>query len=279
VQLEGEGEDMKNLEKSRDYLREWIERHKKNQDIMGPVQNWLEVIEWKIQAVADMPDEAQQIPLDDLEAQSEQEYDYLSRVIPMIPEHDPSVISGLPFVTASGSAGFYGFVHGVGELFTQAAQDYSEEYTVAYRDLQATQSRPEEIRVLLERLDKPQPLERFDVACRAYDAARSDTGERSAAALAMRNLIHGVQGHLIDIARKTPKEHVNWETIAERLSSGPTEGTEHQEILKQGGVFGSLNSQLSAALKDREGPSPTDLEHLWTQVLDHIYVVLGHVNL
>lgn len=265
---------MKSLKAKRDYLREWIERCKKAQDIVPSIRMNLEMTEWEIEALANRPEEAEEIPLGDLQARFDQEYDYLTRHFPMIPEYDPSAIPTLAAVTTSGSASTYVYVFRVGGLGTQEAQRYSEKYTQAYRDLQATQSRPGEIRDLIGSLGNPQTLKRFDRAFNTYFAAKSGTGERSTAAAAMRTLLDGIQGDLFQIARKWPTENMKWETMAGRLAKGPVDGTEHRELLRQNSIRGSLVSQLSTVLKDREGSSLTDLDDLWTQVLDHVYIVL-----
>jgi hypothetical protein len=40
----------------------------------------------------------------------------------------------------------------------------------------------------------------------------------------------------------------------------------------------SLISRLSDIAKDREGGSLTNLDNLWTQISDHIYIVLSLID-
>ena len=269
---------MKKLEAKRDYLEEYLQRYRKAQDAVPSVQMNLEMTEWEIQALSNRPDEADEIPFGDLEARFDREYDHLTRVLAMMPEYDPGVISVLSAVTTSGSASTYVYVARVGDLGTRETKEYSTKYTTAYRELQAVQSRPKQVRDLLEKLGNPQALERFDRALKAYLAVRSGTGQRTAAAAEMRTLLRGVQGDLFEKARRWPKENMKWETMAERLSKGQAGGTEHQEVINQEAVHGSLISRLSTVFKDREGSSLTNIDDLWTQVLDHIYIVLELVQ-
>ena len=225
------GANMEGLEAKKAYLREWLERYKKAQDVVPSVQRNLEMTEWEMRALADRPEEAEEIPLDDLETRFDREYNHLIRVLPMMPEYDPGSIPTLTAVTTSGSASTYVYVSRVGDLGTKEAQEYSRKHTVAYRKLQATQERPKEVRSLVEKLANPQTLERFDQASDAYFATRSGTGKRNAAAGAMRTLLDGVQGDLFKIASRWPRENMKWDTMVERLSKGEIEGTEHKELL------------------------------------------------
>ncbi len=269
---------MEKLEASRDYLRKWIERYKKAQDAVPFVHMGLEMTEWEIQALSNRPDEADETPLTDLMIRFERDYDYLTDVLPMMPEYNLDDLPVLTAVVTSGSASVYNYVAKVGDLGTQEAQEYSARYTAAYRELQAAQTRPKTVRDLLKKLNNPQTLQRFDRASNAYLAARSGTGERTAAALEMRNLLDGVQGDLFEKARRWPREDMTWNKMAKKLSKGKNGGTEQQELINQEARRTSLINRLSTILKDREGGFLKALDNVWTQLLDHIYVVLSLIG-
>jgi len=124
---------MKKLEAKRDYLEAYLQRYRKAQDAVPSVQMNLEMTEWEIQALSNRPDEADEIPFGDLEARFDREYDHLTRVLAMMPEYDPGVISVLSAVTTSGSASTYVYVARVGDLGTRETKEYSTKYTTAYR--------------------------------------------------------------------------------------------------------------------------------------------------
>ena len=269
---------MEKLEARRDYLREWMERYKKAQDAVPFVHMGLEMTEWEIQALSNRPDQADEMSPADLRIRFERDYDYLTDVLPMMPEYNLDDLPALTAVITSGSASIYNYVAKVGDLGTQEAQEYSSRYTAAYRELQAAQTRSKAVYDLLKKLNNPQTLQRFDRASNAYLSARSSIGERTAAALEMRNLLDGVQGDLLEKARRWPKENMTWNKMAERLSKGKNEGTEQQELIDQETTRTSLTSQLSTVLKDREGDSLKNLNNVWTQLLDHIYVVLNLID-
>ena len=89
----------------------------------------------------------------------------------------------------------------------------------------------------------------------------------------------GMQGDLFEKARGWPEENVTWDEMAKRLSKGQPGGTEYQELIDQGKTRASLISRLSDIAKDREQGSLTNPDNVWTQILDHMYTVLGLVDL
>lgn len=262
---------MKDLKAKREYLKKWLERLEGAQDAVPSVQMSLEMTDWQIDALSNRPEEADEIPLGDLERRFAHDYAYLIQSWPAMPEYDPD---SLVAANTSSTSSLYTYVGRVGDLGTPQAQEYSAKYTTTYRNLQTAQSRPKEVRGLLKELGREQMLERFDRAFDAYFAVRSGTGERTAAATEMRTLLDGVQGVLFEKARKRPKENMTWETMADRVGKGKARGTEHKKLVDQESARRFLISRLSDVLKGREGDSLTNLDNVWTQVLDHIYVVL-----
>jgi hypothetical protein len=266
------------LEAKSEYLKEWIERYKGAQEVVQYVQTNLDTTEWELQALNNRPDEADEIPLADLYTKFDRDYDYLTSALPMMPQYSPDAFLNSTAVSTSGSASVYEYVARVGDMGVPAAQAYSRKYTAIYHELQAAQARPKAIRDLLGKLGNPQTQERFDRALMAYSAAQSGTGERTTAALEMRTLLDGIKGDLFKKARRRPKENMSWSEMAARLAKGIPRGTEQQELADQELVRTSLISRLSDIAKDREGGSLTNLDNLWTQISDHIYIVLSLID-
>jgi hypothetical protein len=94
----------------------------------------------------------------------------------------------------------------------------------------------------------------------------------------MRTLLDGIKGDLFEKARNMAKENMTWERMAGRLSKGKSGGPEEKELVDQESERERLIECLSKVAKDREGGSRTDIDTLWTQILDHIYVVLTLAN-
>ncbi|MCI0527531.1 MAG: hypothetical protein L0Y56_08830 [Nitrospira sp.] len=271
-------EEIKKLEKKRKHLQKWLRRVKKAQDTVPQVQINLELVNWQIEALANPPDEASEIPLIGLSSTLDQDTNYWIGALTMIPKVDGDLIMAASAITTTGTQSIYEFVTRVGDLPTPGAIAYTEKYTTLYHQLHITQNRPEAVRSLIEKLNNPQTLERFDEALKAYLTTKAGTEKHSTAGKEMRNLLDGVKGDLFKIARKWPKENMNWQVMAERLVIGEVAGMEYHELINQGPIRSSLIDRLSDILKEREGGSFTNLDNVWTQVLDHIYITLGLIK-
>ena len=68
---------------------------------------------------------------------------------------------------------------------------------------------------------------------------------------------------------------MNWSNMSARLAINGGNGHEHMLLFNQERVHSSLLSRLAEVLKDREGGSVTNLDSIWTEILDHLYTVLG----
>jgi len=271
---------MKNLEAIVDWKREWLERHRKAQDIVPLVQRSLEESEWEVATIEECPPEAEWTSASNLEARLEQEYGHLQQTLPMLPDYDPERISGVAASGTAGSQSLYEMVLEMRSWGTPRVLEYVEARTLAYQELQKAHSRPQVVRALLKsRLALPQQsLERFDRASRAYDSVRAGTGTRTAAAVEMRTLLDGVKGDLWNRARQQPGEKMTWEKMAPRLVRRGAEQWELTQLIDQWQTRESLCGRLSTVLKDREGLTEVHLDDLWAQLLDHLKIVLEWIQ-
>jgi len=270
-------DEIKKLEEERDYLRKWLANLGSAQDLAPEVQKKLEQIEWAISALKNSPEESEEIPTPYLVVEIDRDYRLLPRALPMMPDYNLSVFSSSAATTTSGSAGVYGYVTRVGDLGTPDAQAYSKTFIGLYHDLEASQKRPNDIRELLTKLDNQQTVDRFEEAYGDFFSYKGGVKDKKAAALSMRNFLDGVQGDLFNKARILPKENMIWETMAKRLAKVTAAG-EEDILIEQEEKRSSLISRLSDVLKDREGGSATNLEYIWIQLLDHVYVVLNLIE-
>jgi hypothetical protein len=182
-------------------------------------------------------------------------------------------------IIVSNSSETFEYVRRVGDLNTPNAIAYSQCYGSEYSQLQLEQQRPRQVRRLLEKLDNPNTLERFERAYNAFMAYKNKTGRKTAAAFEMRTLLDGIKGDLWNIAKKSPIENMTWNTMATRLALGGGGGPLHVRLISQNRLRTSIITRLSEVGKDREGGSETNLEDIWTELLDHIVTVLGMINI
>jgi len=270
---------LEKLREKRDYLKLWLERIKNAQEVVPVVHQTLEQTEWEIDALENAPVEADEITVVDLSDTIDRELHYWKIHVPIPPPYDVKAVSSSSAISTSATACIYEFVSRVGDLETPATVEYSGMYTVSYQELQQKQDRVSEVRRLIDMLGNPQTLERFERALASYHAAESSTGQRTSAAIEMRTLLDGIQGDLFEKARDHPGENMVWSTMAERLTKGEQGGVEEAELRGIQVSRSSLIDRLSRIGKDREGGSVTDLGHIWTQLLDHLYAVLSLVEL
>jgi hypothetical protein len=171
------------------------------------------------------------------------------------------------------------YVSRVRDLGTPNAIVYGNTYIDEYDQIQEAQGREKEVRSLLKRFGSSNLLERYDRAFNAYMAYKGNTGEKTATGNEMRNLLLGLGGELYERARKWPKEDMTWKKMSPRLAIGGGSSHQHITLENQGKTRSALLERLAEVLKDREGGSVTDLNAIWTEILDHIYTVIRLVDL
>lgn len=272
-------EDIKKLEERKNDYEKWLDSFRKARDVVPYVIQNVEITDWQIRALKDRPEEATEIPYPGDPNLLEQENKYLRNIFPPIRVPSGIELDTTTSVTTSGSTGAYEYVRRIGDINTPRAIIYSQTFGDEYQQLQEKQQRSNQVQTLLRKLNDSDVLERFDRAYKAFMAYKSKTGERTAAAMEMRTLLDGIKGILFNKARKHPNENITWDTMATRLAIGGGGGPLHIRLINQKGLRSSLIARLSDVGKVREGGSITNLEDIWTEMLDHIVTVLGMINL
>jgi len=272
-------DEIESLEWRRKHFDEWLARHKEAQRIVPFVRSNLEVTEWAIEALSNRPAEAEQVADPGFAEQFNEENEYIRQVVPMMPLYDADVAIGSTAVTSISSSDVFVHVAEIGGLGTPATIEYSDVYTARYIELQESQERQSRARGLVSRLGNPKTLERFDRAVTAHASWRAGTVGRTTVANEMRNLVDGIKGDLFQAASKWPRENMTWQRMAERLARGGPESLDAHQLSHLEAKHSRLIDLLSGTLKDREGRASVDLEHVWTQILDHLYSLLTLANL
>jgi hypothetical protein len=283
--------DIKKLEERREHLLAAIQGRIIAKDDLPHLQQQLELTEWQLRALKNRPPESIEIPYKNRSDEIESENQFLIEKFPIlnIPPfriqggpvwiQSPSMYSASDSITVSGTPPTLDFVSRVRDLGTPDAIDFGNTYILEYNQLQESQERPMRVRELLDKLNSPSTLERFDDAFAAYKIYKSDPKEKISAANMMRNLIDGVKGDLFDRARHWPKENMTWTTMSSRIAINGDRGQEHVTLDNQKRVKASLYARLSDVVHDQERGSITDLNNIWIEILDYIFSVLGLINL
>jgi len=266
-------DELDKLLERRKYLADWLERNKKAQEMLPYVQQELELTELNIQALRKLPDEADEIPREDLSFTLNHENQHLKLALPLMPLYNREAFQSSSDEIISGStATMTTFISRVGEIGTEASRSYANSYFSDYQKIQESQSRPAKVRKLIELLDDERIIKRYDVAYEAYIGLKSGIANRTGTASEMRNLLHGVKLGLFNKARKWSDENMTWERMAYRLSKS---SHEKSLLIQKEKIQSLLISDLSHVLKEQDKKSPINLDHKWVQVLDHIYSIIS----
>jgi hypothetical protein len=265
--------EIKNLEAKLAHLLEWMNRLKDASKIAPDVQQQIELVQWQLEVLKNTPEEAEEIPFNPPSA--EKSYLYTKSVLPLIPNYDFRNMVNSTGGTVSSSSDYYNYVAHVGDLGTPKALEFSTKFTGLYQGIQQTQDRQTLVKEMIEKLKNPNTIERYEKSIKSFSIYKSGIGERESAAMAIRTLLDGVQGTLFERARKQPKENMTWGKMGSRLAKIVPDSENYIEFIRQSEVRSKLISRLSDIGKDREVGAATNLEFVWTQVLDHLYITLS----
>lgn len=270
-------EETENLEAKLSYLLEWMHGLKDANAVAPEIQQQIELVRWQLEVLKNTPDEAEEISFTPPSA--EQNYLYTKSVLPLIPKYDPRSIVNSTSGTLSSSSDYYNYVTRIGDLGTPKAFEFSGKFGGLYQNIQQAQDRQSLVRQMLEKLNDSNLIERFDKALTAYSMYKSDVGERTAAAMTIRTFLDGVQGTLFEKARNWPKENMTWGKMGSRIANILSNSENYKEFILQHEIRSKLYSRLSDIGKDRDSGAATNLEFVWTQVIDHLYITFGLLGL
>lgn len=257
----------------------WLDRFGRASKVAPYVQRNLELTEWELKAVTDCPDKAKESFPDSIGDAIDRDKEFVEKVLPIMPNYDEERIYLTSAVTSSGTVIINDFIYQTVILGTPEAKEYSEKYTGQYQKLQESHDLPKEVRSLIEKLKNSEVLRRFDEAEKTYWLLKAGPGKRTQLALELRTLLEGIQGYLFELARKTPKENMTWQIMADRLSKEGLGSIEHSVMLQQESIRSVLINDLSIIAKDREGKTLRDIENVRAKVLDHVSTILKLVNI
>ncbi len=263
---------MNRLKEVRDYLRTWLERHKKASEIAPDVQRTYDLVDWQYQLWTTAPDTFKTSCGETLEPVVDREYEVTIRHLPQLPAYNVHAVTTVSTVATSASSMSYDCLLTARELDAIVDPGFFERHAQAYQVIQARQNRFDEVRELTDRLF-PDLAGQLESAWQAFDSARAGSVSTATAALEIRTLVDNAQGKLFGKARSHPTENMTWETMTARLCPSPVAVEQAATLTTQKGLRGQLIGRLSGIAKRRPEASVTDLEHAWIQALDHLTVV------
>ena len=81
---------MKKLGETRDYLQDWLDRHKKATELAPAVHEALEEIDWQIKTMNQRPLESGTISTSQVDEQADITYRRITNILPQMPQYDLS---------------------------------------------------------------------------------------------------------------------------------------------------------------------------------------------
>lgn len=260
------------------YINEFKERANSILEAFPIIDEIEAVTNWEEQAFSNIPSEAEEVPTNNLVENLQNEFKYLVTTFPLPPKYDPSLIGGTISMTSSGSTSAFEFIGLVGDIGTPDAIDYSNIYKLSFMALQASQNRVDAVRSFINRFNNADLSSRFENCVDSISQYHVTVlGKRESTANFIRNLLYGVSGQLIELARKHPKENMSWREMAKRLANS---SSAEDVTLRQKKEQSNLISRTSDVLKDFEAGSLTNIDNIWVQTLEHLYILSNslHVN-
>jgi hypothetical protein len=260
------------------YINEIKERANSILEALPIIDEIEAVTNWEEQAFSNIPSEAEEVPTNNLVENLQNELIYLVTAFPLPPKYDPSLIGGTISMTSSGSTSAFEFIGLVGDIGTPYAIDYSNTYKLSFMALQSSQNRVDAVRSFINRFNNPDLSSRFENCVDSISQYHVTVlGKRESTANFIRNLLYGVSGQLFELARKHPKENMSWREMAKRLANS---SSAEAVIFRQEKEQSNLISRTSDVLKDHGAGSLTNIDNIWVQTLEHLYILSNslHVN-
>lgn len=260
-----------------EYIKDWKERIQEAQKIAPIIDKIEEVTNWEEQALTNLPDEADEIPMVTLNNDLEMDYQQFTKSLPMPPRISTQFVSqNTTAGTITSASSTFEFVSRVGDLRTPMCRAYSSSFINAYYGIQKSQNRGNEVRQFILRLNNSNLLQRFDECIDSISRLHLSLEKKESTANFIRNLINGIKGELFERARNKPGENMTWEKMATRLSINDNG---KKLIIRQELVKSNLLSRTADALKNILTESETNIDFIWTQTIDHLFIVLNNIKI
>jgi len=254
------------------HLDEWLRRYQTAADIAPWVGQARDQAAWQVRASDVINSSTSDEMKNYASRQLALEVEMLRAQLPLPPVYRPSSEAIVSLTTTSSSMSMYGAALNLQDMKRVPLAD-SYALIEAYQDLQKKQDRVAQTGDRLVRLS-PSLGDQLDICRKGHETARFNDESAPAAALEMRTLLDNVKGELFSRARRTPKENMTWQLMAERLAANLEQG---QLLLEQGMQRDQIYDRLSAILKRRQPNEAVRIPELWTLVIDHLFVTVGCV--
>ena len=272
---------IKKKQQEKDHLEEQLSIIKNNAERAPEIQQRIEQLGLEIKALKNRPEQADELLWDGVKDITDREFDFTMGVVPPQPRYDGWQFASWIALTTSGSSAIFDNISRLEAFDEPKAQKFSKYYTDSYRKLQQARGRIDQVRQLLVRMDHGSTIDEFELAVQSVDKYKSAVlVDRQSAANHIRNFLDSFKGALWARAcsRSSAPKNGWLPKVAPVLSINPG-GPEEDTLIGQEQIFEQLRKQVNEILHNRDPKHASNLDNIWTQVLDLAYVVLGLIKL
>lgn len=267
------------LQKRKEHLDLFLTRSGKIKDAVPKVQEMKERTDLDIAAIQDMPDDAIELYDDDFCINNERINEALFTKIPIPDEIETYDVDSTSSVITSGSTGAFTRISWGLEIDDDLIYPWAETYVPKYIDMQEQLSTytQTKAKLMMFSIDLTDELE---VAHQKYRSVKAKIEDEISFGIAARNILEHFKGELQQKSKTHVKENTpSWESMSERLVGKSPNSVEVKEMIEQKKEWGELHDDLTKIAKKQRIKKPYDVERIWVRLVNHIYVVLGLINL
>ena len=113
-----------------------------------------------------------------------------------------------------------------------------------------------------------------------YILSKTEMEDKVDAGIWIRNVLEHFKGDILQLAKTSDKENTpSWEKMSQRLTGKTTTSIECSEMIKQKVEWKRLHEELTKIAKNPKYAKNANLEIIWIEFIDHLFIVLGLINL
>ena len=270
-------EILKTLEEDEKYLETWWKRSEKIQREAPRVQQQLENLRWQKEAVKGaplppgdpFPRQLINFTADDLSA--------TRRSLPELPIINSAAIVNSVAGTVSTASMIYDRAFQAYRAEAFELRTWGNYFGTAYEEQQERQGREKQVHDLLDVL-KPELAVNFDGAVNEYRILLGSRGRVSgeSAGTKIRNIHSHYKGELMEVAqRRLRKQRVDWSEMAQCFIVDSVARTRFES---QEDRWRNIQDRLTSLAKSQKQYNESELKQLFTDWLDHLFIVLSLVE-
>jgi hypothetical protein len=259
-------------------LKVWLDNFEQAAEIAPHVYRAYEVTKWESEAISEAPENVRGAIARELTPYYTNSLAALGSSLSAMPQYIASTtVSNLSAVTASATP-TYAVLASFRSSNDEPTQIWANRQMSIYEVIQTSFGLVERIKKLLMSL-KPAIAKEFELAEDTYQGAIGGWQDRTAAAIAMRNVLEHYKGELFDRAINRPHEQkIPWSVMADRLTIASVGSPGHQQLRTEEKTWNNLQKSLSNLAKNQSYRDKS-LETVHTELVDHLHTVLSSVRI